>query len=55
MDRAAGMEIQIRSGALLGYGATGRAVAKLLQGFNCEILAYDPFVKNADGVKLVSP
>jgi D-3-phosphoglycerate dehydrogenase/(S)-sulfolactate dehydrogenase len=53
-NRAAGIEISDKKWGLLGYGATGRAVAKLLQGFNCEILAYDPFVKNADGVKLVS-
>lgn len=53
-NRAAGIEISNKTWGLLGFGATGRAVAKLLQGFNCEILAYDPFVKSADGVRLVS-
>jgi D-3-phosphoglycerate dehydrogenase/(S)-sulfolactate dehydrogenase len=53
-NRAAGIEISNKTWGLLGFGATGRAVAKLLQGFNCEILAYDPFVKSAEGVRLVS-
>jgi D-3-phosphoglycerate dehydrogenase len=29
---------------LLGYGNIGRHVAKRLQGWDCEIIAYDPFV-----------
>ena len=53
-NRAAGNEISNKSWGVLGFGATGRAVAKLLQGFGCEVLAYDPFVKSADGVKLTS-
>jgi D-3-phosphoglycerate dehydrogenase/(S)-sulfolactate dehydrogenase len=28
---------------LLGFGATARATAELLKGFNCKVLAYDPF------------
>ena len=51
-NRAAGTEISHKTWGLLGFGATGRAVAKLLQGFGCEVLAYDPFVKSAEGVKL---
>ncbi|MBQ4089698.1 MAG: glycerate dehydrogenase [Clostridia bacterium] len=31
---------------LLGLGAVGGAVAKLLKGFNCEVLAYDPFASD---------
>lgn len=53
-NRAAGSEISNKCWGVLGFGATGRAVAKLLQGFGCEVLAYDPFVKSADGVKLTS-
>ena len=53
-NRAAGIEISNKSWGLLGFGATGRAVAKLLKGFGCEVLAYDPFVKSADGVRLTS-
>lgn len=31
---------------LLGLGAVGGAVAKLLKGFNCRVLAYDPFASD---------
>lgn len=31
---------------LLGLGAVGAAVAKLLKGFNCRVLAYDPFASD---------
>lgn len=43
---------------IIGYGSIGRRLAKLLKGFNCRILAYDPFPNKeaaaADGVELVS-
>jgi D-3-phosphoglycerate dehydrogenase len=51
-NRSAGIEISGKTWGILGYGATGRAVAKLLSGFDCKILAYDPFVKSAEGVEL---
>lgn len=53
-NRAAGSEISGKTWGLLGFGATGRAVAKLLIGFGCEVLAYDPFAKSAEGVKLTT-
>jgi len=53
-NRAAGTEISGKTWGLLGFGATGKAVAKLLSGFNCEVIAYDPFVKSADNAKLLS-
>jgi len=53
-NRTAGTEISNKTWGLLGFGATGRAVAKLLKGFGCEVLAYDPFVKSAEGVKLTN-
>ena len=31
---------------LLGLGAVGSAVASLLRGFSCEVLAYDPFASD---------
>lgn len=31
---------------LLGLGAVGGAVAELLKGFSCEVLAYDPFASD---------
>ena len=52
-NRAAGAELSGKTWGLLGFGATGRAVAKLLGGFGCEVIAYDPFVKSADSAKLV--
>ena len=53
-NRGAGSEISGKTWGLLGFGATGRAVARLLQGFGCEVLAFDPFVKSAEGVKLTT-
>ena len=37
---------------IMGFGSIGRALAKLLTGFDCEILAYDPFLTEADAVAL---
>jgi D-3-phosphoglycerate dehydrogenase/(S)-sulfolactate dehydrogenase len=53
-NRAAGSEISGKTWGLLGFGATGKAVAKLLSGFDCEVIAYDPFVKSAANAKLLS-
>lgn len=43
---------------IIGYGNIGRRLAKLLRGFDCRILAYDPFPKKdlmeADGVELAA-
>lgn len=43
---------------IIGYGCIGRRLAKLLGGFDCKIIAYDPFPKKevmeADGVELVT-
>lgn len=43
---------------IIGYGNIGRRLAKLLKGFDCRILAYDPFpneeAAKADGVEFVS-
>ena len=39
---------------LLGCGATGLATAKLLQGFGCTILGFDPYAKNLSGVELTT-
>jgi len=50
--RTAGTEISGKTWGILGFGATGRAVAKLLHGFDARILAYDPFVTSATGVTL---
>jgi D-3-phosphoglycerate dehydrogenase/(S)-sulfolactate dehydrogenase len=50
-DRLAGTEISGKTWGLIGCGATAKATAKLLQGFDLDILGFDPFVK-ADDPKL---
>lgn len=53
-----GNEIIGSTVGIIGYGCIGRHLAKLLGGFDCRILAYDPFPKRdvmeADGVELVT-
>lgn len=44
-NRKAGSEISGKTWGLLGFGATARATAELLEGFKVKILAYDPFAK----------
>ncbi len=43
---------------IIGYGCIGRRLARLLKGFDCRILAYDPFpqkeILEADGVELAT-
>jgi len=40
---------------IIGFGNIGRGVAKRLEGFSCNICAYDPFIKEASvsGVRMV--
>ena len=42
-NRTPGVEITGKTWGLLGCGATGRATANLLKGFNCKALGFDPF------------
>ena len=44
-NRKAGVEISGKIWGMLGFGATARALAKLLKGFGVTILAYDPFAR----------
>jgi D-3-phosphoglycerate dehydrogenase/(S)-sulfolactate dehydrogenase len=48
-NRKAGVEISGKTWGLLGFGATARATAELLQGFQCKVLAYDPFAQPEAG------
>jgi D-3-phosphoglycerate dehydrogenase/(S)-sulfolactate dehydrogenase len=52
--RTPGRELSGLTWGLLGCGATGVATAKLIQGFNCSVLGYDPYAKNVSGVELTS-
>jgi D-3-phosphoglycerate dehydrogenase len=45
--RYAGISLEAKTVGLLGLGAIGKQLARRLSGFDCRILAYDPF---ADGV-----
>jgi D-3-phosphoglycerate dehydrogenase / 2-oxoglutarate reductase len=44
-NRKAGVEISGKTWGMLGFGATARALARLLKGFGVNIIAYDPFAK----------
>lgn len=46
--RTPGRELSGLTWGLLGCGATGMATARLLQGFGCKVLGYDPYVKADD-------
>ena len=50
-NRTAGRELSGLTWGLLGCGATGLATARLLQGFGCKVLGYDPYVR-ADDARL---
>jgi D-3-phosphoglycerate dehydrogenase/(S)-sulfolactate dehydrogenase len=52
--RTPGRELSGLTWGLLGCGATGLATAKLLQGFGCPVVGYDPYAKNVPGVELTS-
>jgi D-3-phosphoglycerate dehydrogenase len=45
--RMSGLSLEGKTIGLIGFGAIGQQVARRLAGFNCTILAYDPFIKQA--------
>jgi D-3-phosphoglycerate dehydrogenase len=51
----AGFELETATVGLVGYGAIGRIVGRILRGFGATVLVYDPFttVDAADGVEQV--
>ncbi len=50
-----GYELQGKTVGLIGYGAIGRRVGRLLSGFDVHLIAYDPFLKEwPEGVESVS-
>jgi D-3-phosphoglycerate dehydrogenase len=48
-----GTELSGKTLGIVGYGRIGRKVAKIAKSFDMEVIAYDPFIKEAD-VPLVS-
>ncbi|MGA8478982.1 MAG: 2-hydroxyacid dehydrogenase [Chthoniobacterales bacterium] len=38
-----GLELEDCTAGLIGYGAIGSRVARMLRGFGCHVLAYDPY------------
>ena len=53
-QRTPGIEISGKTWGLLGCGATGRATANLLKGFNCKVLGYDPFFQGNQEIQMAS-
>ena len=52
--RTPGRELSGLTWGLLGCGATGLATAKLLQGFACSVIGYDPYAKNLSNIELTT-
>lgn len=42
--RLSGLSLENKTVGLIGFGAIGKAVARRLNGFECEIMTYDPMV-----------
>lgn len=53
---SAAFELETATAGLIGYGAIGHIVARILQTFGAKVLVYDPFatIDAADGVEQVS-
>ncbi|MFN8379844.1 MAG: phosphoglycerate dehydrogenase [Anaerolineae bacterium] len=45
--RLSGLSLEGKTVGLLGFGSIGREVAKRLQGWNCRVVAYDPYADTA--------
>jgi phosphoglycerate dehydrogenase-like enzyme len=45
--RTSGLSLGGKTVGLVGFGAIGRAVARMLSGFDCRLLAYDPWCDTA--------
>ena len=52
--RTPGRELSGLTWGLLGCGATGLATAKLLQGFGCSVIGFDPYAKNLSNIELTT-
>lgn len=43
-DTLLGFELRNKTVGIIGYGAVGKEVARKLQGFDCQVIVYDPYV-----------
>lgn len=50
--RTSGLSLGGKTVGLVGFGAIGRAVARLLSGFDCRLLAYDPWCDPEQAARL---
>ncbi len=50
--RTSGLSLGGKTVGLVGFGAIGRAVARLLSGFGCRLLAYDPWCDPEQAARL---
>ena len=50
--RFRGRELAGATLGIVGFGAIGRAVARIAAGFGMRVLAYDPYVSDAEGVEM---
>ena len=50
--RFRGRELAGATLGIVGFGAIGRAVARIAAGFGMRIVAYDPYVNEAEGVEM---
>lgn len=53
--QTAGFELETATAGLIGYGAIGRIVARILRAFGAKVLVYDPFatIDASEGVEQV--
>jgi D-lactate dehydrogenase len=55
LEGLTGFDVSGKTAGIIGTGKIGSVVARILHGFNCKILAFDPFeneeIKSAYGVK----
>lgn len=47
-DRTPGLELHGKTWGIIGVGRTGRAVARVIAGFDLSIVGYDPYIDPAD-------
>ncbi len=52
--RFRGRELSGATLGIVGFGAIGRAVARIAAGFGMRILAYDPYVTETEGVEMAA-